>query len=247
MKLTDHETNKRKKKIMKNETTFEMHETQPVCTINAYWDTESSRFECEAFTTLQSANHCGKQAVYCYEMEAPNYASEMFDFSECTAKDFRAYCIANPAWSDYDVKDVIREKVQSCYSWEEYALDQIDDRESVANIAINEELLVDNSSMRFGIVSASGSCQGDYATVLFKLGDFGDESRLHEMFSNMLYSAPAYISIDYPDGERIISEMMPDVYDYDKEAVLELVAQCAELNPYYDWIAETLPEYLDCI
>ncbi len=232
---------------MNTKTTFEKHIEPPTCTINAFWDTESARFNFEEFTTLQQSRYSGKIAIHCFGMEPPAYSSELFDMSKCTYKDFRAFCIENPDYYEQSAKDVILEKVQGGFTWEEYAIELLDKHYDVAQCIIDGDCMIANSTMRFGIVSASGSCQGDYALVLHKLDAFSDECNLREVFSNLLFSAPAYISIEYEDGEILISNYMPDPYEYDKGDVLKLVAQHAELNDHYDWIAETLPEYLDCI
>ena len=119
------------------------------------------------------------------------------------------------------------------------------------------EFFQENFTPLYETIITLGHCQGDYAEVIitrqFKefLKENGrtfeqSEQGLSDTIDNLFWNAPIHCRLEIDKDEFYIDELLPDVYEWDKDDVLELIAKNLEHpeNVYIlKWLEQALPEY----
>lgn len=99
-------------------------------------------------------------------------------------------------------------------------------------------------------VSVSGYSQGDYAEVFYSPDDlekcWGNapvEKDVQKMFERLFYDAPIYCRFEIDGEEYDYSELMPDNYEWDREAFARIVSEKSGIDQ--ENLLSFLPEYPD--
>lgn len=99
-------------------------------------------------------------------------------------------------------------------------------------------------------VAIRGYSQGDYAEVAYCPEDlekcWGNapvESDLKKTFERLFYDAPVYCRFTIDGEEYDYSELMPDNYEWDKEAFAKIVSENSKID--YETILNFLPDHPD--
>ena len=99
-------------------------------------------------------------------------------------------------------------------------------------------------------VSVTGYSQGDYAEVFYcpedlekAWGNKPVENDLQKMFNRLFYDAPIYCRFTIDGDEYDYSELMPDNYEWDREAFAKIVSDNSKVD--YETILNFLPQYPD--
>ena len=171
------------------------------------------------------------------EDEKPKYLPDCYDFSACTYRDFRAFCLEQGC---SDAIDTVQHKFDNFNTWEDYAV------ELLYSVTISEAMRdgfpsIANAPLLYVVSTATGYCQGDYAEILHKPLTF----EVGDMFDNLLFNQPVYIRLDVDGEEYQLEDSLKDSYEYEKEDVLKYCKETLKLdNKILTWLELELPEYI---
>ena len=118
-----------------------------------------------------------------------------------------------------------------------------------------------SAKYNFERIIVRGSCQGDYAEIIMMKSTYDDffvniwETEKHIMMkdflSNLFFNQPVYFKIQVGSHEYNLHEEMKDAYDYDKQEMMELLANfCAkdfsgeDVSKILDWAKNNFPKDL---
>ena len=208
--------------------------------LSVFWDGESSRMDFE--DNFQSVDTRGTYWIASQEKDSIRYASECLDFSECSYKDLRKFCL-----SCYDsVRECMEEKLcdwgNERGTWIEFAKECIDEF-SLADHMRDGFPSIDNAKLLYGVQQAQGSCQGDWALVLYRLDDWNEDSNLFEIFSRMFFQAPLRCTLAVDGEEHFLCENIKDLYEYDRNEILEIVKRLNLGEQVEEFVESRLPEW----
>jgi hypothetical protein len=83
------------------------------------------------------------------------------------------------------------------------------------------DFIVNYFTLKYGIVSSRGHCQGDYVEVIYNKTDFTNTPD----FDNEIWNSPVYGRLLINDLEFYIDQEMKDIYNYDSDEILEIATK----------------------
>ena len=186
------------------------------------------------------------------EIEVPSHVSDCFDFSNCTEKDYRAFCIEY-APENMSFRDIVAEKNDS-YSWRNGSWESLADewlnQDGLPDAMRNGFPIITNAIGLYDCVSIHGYSQGDYSTVLYQVEPdsfLEDSSKARAVFTNLVFDSPLYACATV-DGEEIyLDEGISDRYTYDKSELCDYIDKQELSDIAKEWLKDNLPEYPDYI
>lgn len=228
-------------------TTFNNYDTSKTGTdidLSVFCDTQLSRdyFE-ENFSVIQ---HSGYQKTACYfytdcgQVEKPDSLSDCYDFSECTKKDFRAFCID---YCEQSPRDTIEEKFYRFETWQDFAKEILNSDIGIYEACRDGFPTIKNAKERFYVVGVSGYSQGDYALILCKENEYlSDTRKAQSLFTNLLYDCPICCRLTVNNEEYFLDHDMRSSYEYDTEEILTIAKKQGVPAPAIEFLEENLPE-----
>ena len=172
--------------------------------------------------------------------DEPNSLSDCYDFTDCTFRDFRAYCLE---YGTGAVADLIEYKFSTYKTWKEYAEDVL------SEIGIGEAMrdgfpAIHGAEELYEVTTAKGYSQGDYSEILYKSSE-GFEPK--NLFKNLIFNLPIFARLDIDDVEYFLTEGLRDGYEWRIGEVLTYCRETLKLSgDVLEWLDENLPEYPTC-
>lgn len=125
-----------------------------------------------------------------------------------------------------------------------------------------EEWKEENLEPQFFEVPVNGYSQGDFHDVIVPFKTLEETpyhpdskeqwnlNRLKETFRNLLFDAPIWGRLEINDEEIMLDEALSDVYDYDKDEIIQFVKDHEEVAKHpkdrqqyiVEWVIENLPD-----
>lgn len=226
---------------------------------NVFCDSSLARDEWkENFETLDKRDNWYFY-TQCGEQGKPSYPSELFDFSNCSRKDFRQMCRDNfcTVFSFGGARNMTdREFVAEMIyhgSWKDYLIHLLDSEIGDFKEVVEDFQPCDSVKVLFNCVSIRGYSQSDWAYVVYYTDDTnGEECYLHpknkssaaSIFTNYFYDQRVEFRLTI-DGDEHFFEGAKDCYRWDKDEAIEWVKTLDISENAKEWITENLPECPD--
>lgn len=166
--------------------------------------------------------------------------SDLYDFSKCSYKDFRKFCIEQSSLSSFDV---IKDKRSLGMDWEDYAMYLLDYKTIAEYISMGVGLpSISNATLLYDYTKVTGYCQGDWGYVIYKKGDEVDR----KTFEHFIYDSPVYCRAIIDDEEYyILEEYLSDYYAWDRDEIINGINESDMPDYAKEWLTNNLPEYPD--
>jgi len=179
----------------------------------------------------------------CGQNEAPSYVSDLFDFSEATEKDFRAF-VLEQGGPVKTIKNMIQEKRDSFGTWKDFAFEILDD-DGLAGAMRDGLPDINNAEHLYAVTSAQGYSQGDYAEILYLISD--RFAGFDGCMNSLIFDAPICARVEIEGvGEYYLGEYLSDFYIWDREQVLEGLKKEDLPEKVFEWLSENMPENIEC-
>lgn len=206
----------------------------------------------ESFQVIEYATHFSGSFLYYGSPEHPEAPrlDECWDFSKAKISqlqeailDVSSYSAEELAeeelFSHADFVDFLQCELQSNYSLKEFMRDGFPEWAGIPCLV--------------SVSSASGFSQGDYSTILYFPGDFGEgfEKEAYKMFSNLIFDRPVFCRLEVNNEEIYLSEGLADPYEYEIGELITYAKKCLQ-PPFWEegcaefvaeWLERSLPEY----
>lgn len=240
------------------------------CVLCAFYDADRGRNDFEdCFHVIQHDSY-SQSAVYQYvgyeEHDPITDALDLFDFSGCSAKDFREALFdwhmssGTPYWTP-TVRNFFEEHGWGKDAdWEASFKDALSSNYTVYEWARDEELdLIDkllNVKPKFRVHQSRGFCQGDFAYVIVPLSEGWEGT--DEMIDRLIWQPPVFARLEVlgPDGEEhelYLEEALTDDYSWDRDEVVKWVEAYRDSSgdplpeAVLEWVRENTPETIDYV
>jgi len=218
--------------------------------LNIFYDAGVSRMDFEDnFQIIEHSSYHDSSSYLFYTgydlADAPCYVSDCYDFSNCTEKDFRAFCIEQSP-DNVSFRDLVETKNYHG-DWKDCAFNFMDE-DGLTYAMRNGFPDITNAIGLYECVSISGYSQGDYSTVLYKVEPdsfLEDTSKAISVFTNLVFDTPIYARAEIDGEELYLEEAFSDSYSYDKDELTEWINKQDISSKAKEWIIENLPEYPD--
>jgi len=173
--------------MIKSINNYDTSSTMEDCELCLMLDCEQARYDFEDCFEIMQHEGNRTSALYFYadcgnSKEKPDCASECYDFSECSEKDFRAfvwdtqcaqadyrasyYKTYDPVSSYENARNMVDEMMTTHDTWKDYAISIIDDEDISIYIRDDHFPDIDNSKLVVEWLSVRGYSQGDYADII---------------------------------------------------------------------------------
>lgn len=226
---------------------------------SVFCDSSLARDEWEEnFEHLDKSDHWFFYTEY-GSQEKPFYPSELFDFSACTKKDFRAmcrdnFCIVFTFGGERKMTD--REFVaEMTYhgSWKDYLIHLLDNEIGNFKEVVEDFEPCASVKVLYNHVLIRGYSQSDWANVIYFTDDTvseecylhpSQESKAVSVFTNYFYDQQVEFRLTIDDDEHFF-EGAKDCYRWDKDEAIEWVKTLDISEQGKEWIIENLPDQPD--
>lgn len=223
---------------------------------------QSQRLFAESFKVIQHAGYrTNTVAVY---TDCGNFSDE-FSFSDSNEYSFtKAELIAAMKKSGIWDQETARYKGYNLYKDSKALLLEFAE-EQCGGSADFADFLQENFTAKYETIVTRGYCQGDYAEVIIPSKTIAElemqcgkplqsitDSWLSDYIDNLFWDAPVWARLEVNNEEVYLDELIEDVYNYDKDRLLEkfkttynLEYSETEFNLIVEFLTENLPDYPD--
>jgi len=110
------------------------------------------------------------------------------------------------------------------------------------------DFIEEYADLNYKTIDIHGSCQGDYGKVIVPKESFlYNSENCHEYLNNLVFDAPLSIRLEVDEVEYYLDQELKDLYNYDKDEVLEIAKKELQghekLAYILEWLDDNLPEY----
>jgi hypothetical protein len=241
-------------------TNFDQSSTGLDIELSIFKDTDQSQrdFE-ECFNIIQQCGY--HQHTIAAYTDFGNIDPD-FDFNDSTNYDFTKKDLI-AAMKKVNIWDQETAKYKGYDLYKATKQELIDFAKEEYNYSDFAEFL-ENFTPNFVKVSTRGNCQGDFAEVIFskKVITYLEKEcnkpfsellpALETTIDNLFWDSPIYARIEIESQEYYLDELLPDLYNYDKDQMIAdfirvYGSQFTEekLKIVVDFLSDNLPEYPD--